>query len=197
MEPPGMILLDTDVLVDCLRGSEPARDWLSDHAADNFDVPGIVAMELIAGCRDQASLRNTRAFLNSFRIVWPEAADSARAFELMNAHRLGSALSIPDYLIAAMALNRSARLYTFNAKHFGIIGDLDIQALTSAPDERWFASARMPLSVCSSPDQPVTRLQSRWQILRHYGEFLFSLRSRRMTIRRSQPLDFHPAGAAA
>jgi predicted nucleic acid-binding protein len=37
-------------------------------------------------------------------------------------------LSIPDCLIAAMALARSARLYTFNLKHFRIIEGLDVQS---------------------------------------------------------------------
>ena len=60
------VLLDTDVLIDCLRGSVPAREWLELHASEAFQVPGIVAMELLAGCRDQADCRRTQAFLNTF-----------------------------------------------------------------------------------------------------------------------------------
>jgi predicted nucleic acid-binding protein len=41
------VLLDTDVLVDCLRGTAAAQSWLSRAAAETFQVPGVVAMELL------------------------------------------------------------------------------------------------------------------------------------------------------
>jgi len=66
------VLLDTDVLIDCLRGSAPAQEWLEQHASESFQVPGIVAMELLAGCRNQADLQLTQAFLKTFEVAWPE-----------------------------------------------------------------------------------------------------------------------------
>ncbi len=119
-------LLDTDVLVDCLRGTVAAQAWLKQAADEVFQVPGIVAMELLMGCQNQADLQRTHKFLSAFDIVWPDAAEFGRAYELLAAHRLSSGLSIPDYLIAAMALSRSARLYTFNLKHFQVIAGLEV-----------------------------------------------------------------------
>ena len=121
------ILLDTDVLIDCLRGTVAAQDWLRSHASDAFDVPGIVAMELVVGSRNQDDLQHAQAFLSSFNILWPDAADFALAYDLLIAHRLATALSIPDCLIAAMALQRSARLFTFNTRHFRAIPTIDLQ----------------------------------------------------------------------
>jgi predicted nucleic acid-binding protein len=92
-----------------------------------MQVPGIVAMELLVGCRNLADLQRTQQFLNSFTVVWPEAGEFAQAYELLAALRLTSGLSIPDCLIAAIALARSARLYTFNLKHFRVIAGLDAQ----------------------------------------------------------------------
>jgi predicted nucleic acid-binding protein len=40
-----MILLDTDVMVDILRGHELAKVWL--QSVDEIGMPGLVAMELI------------------------------------------------------------------------------------------------------------------------------------------------------
>jgi predicted nucleic acid-binding protein len=40
-----MILLDTDVMVDILRGNESAKVWL--QSIDEIGMPGLVAMELI------------------------------------------------------------------------------------------------------------------------------------------------------
>ena len=46
-----MILIDTDVLVECLRGSTVAKTWLGTLRKDTFAIPGVVAMELLMGCR--------------------------------------------------------------------------------------------------------------------------------------------------
>ena len=121
------VLLDTDVLVDCLRGTPAARSWLEQATAESFQVPGIVAMELLVGCQSKADLERTHRFIAAFDVVWPEAVEFAKAYELLATHRLASGLSIPDCLIAAMALARSARLYTFNSKHFKVVAGLDVQ----------------------------------------------------------------------
>ena len=122
-----MILLDTDVLIECLRGTAPAHAWLQQATTEPFQVPGVVAMELAMGCRDQADLERIQKFLKTFPIIWPEASEFAEAHDLLMAHRLTSGLSIPDCLIAALALNRGARLYTFNLKHFQVVRGLDVQ----------------------------------------------------------------------
>jgi predicted nucleic acid-binding protein len=122
-----MVLVDTDVLVDCLRGTEAARQWLERTSRELLGIPGVVAMELVIGCRNRTELQRLQKFLSTYSIVWPEAAEFARAYELLAEHRLSSGLGIPDCLIGAMALVRAARLYTFNAKHFQVIPGIDAQ----------------------------------------------------------------------
>lgn len=119
-------LLDTDVLVDCLRGAEPARKWLEGAGDQDFRVPGIAAMELLCGCRNRAELQRTKSFLAAMAVTWPTADEFERAFGLLADHRLTTGLSIPDCLVAAMALSRSAVLYTFNLRHFRAITDLQV-----------------------------------------------------------------------
>jgi len=103
-----MILLDTDVLVDCLRGVSVAQRWLASAAKESFGIPGVVAMELLMGCRHQADVERLQKFLGTFRVLWPDASEFARAYDLLAALRLSTGLSIPDCLIAAMALGRNA-----------------------------------------------------------------------------------------
>jgi tRNA(fMet)-specific endonuclease VapC len=122
-----MILLDTDVLIECLRGSAAAKDWLDALNDDLFCVPGVVASELIIGCRNQGELQQVQKLLQSFVVAWPEATEFELSYRLLVTHRLSSGLGIPDALIAATALSRTARLYTFNLKHFQIIPGLDVQ----------------------------------------------------------------------
>lgn len=92
------------------------------------------------GCQNKVELERTQKFLHTFAVAWPEASEFAQAYDLLAARRLISGLSIPDCLIAAMALARSARLYTFNLKHFRTIEGLDVRPLIHAPDfPRWLA----------------------------------------------------------
>jgi tRNA(fMet)-specific endonuclease VapC len=122
-----MVLIDTDVLIECLRGSPAAKEWLRTLDNASFCVPGVVAMELVIGCRNQNELQQVQKLLQSFAVAWPEAADFELSYRLLLTHRLSSTLSIPDSLIASMALSRAARLYSFNLKHFQVIAGLDVQ----------------------------------------------------------------------
>ena len=122
-----MNLVDTDVLVDCLRGTVPAQEWLKRLANQSFAVPAVAAMELVMGCRDRTDLERIQRFLATFEVVWPEASEFAAAYQLLLTHRLSSGLNIPDFLIAASALTRNARLYTFNFKHFQVVPGLDVE----------------------------------------------------------------------
>ena len=122
-----MIFVDTDVLIDCLRWTVPAQAWLSRVTDQPLHVPGVVAMELVFGCRDQSDITQVQKFLSAFTIVWPDTSEFALAYDLLIANRLTSGLSIPDYLIASIAIARGAPLYTFNHKHFRVISGLDVQ----------------------------------------------------------------------
>jgi predicted nucleic acid-binding protein len=90
-------------------------------------------MELVMGCHDRADLERIQRFLAAFEVVWPEPSEFAAAYPLLLTHRLSSGLNIPDCLIAATALGRSARLYTFNFKHFQVVPGLDVAHPYSRP----------------------------------------------------------------
>ena len=92
-----------------------------------FKFPALWPWNCSWGCLNQGDLQRTQKFLNAFEVAWPTAAEFEQAHGLLAKHRLSSGLSIPDYLIAAMALSRSARVYTFNLKHFQVITGLDAQ----------------------------------------------------------------------
>lgn len=121
------VLLDTDILVDYLRGFAPALEWLRQSSSDIYQIPGIVAMELVIGSRNNSQLQAVRELLSSYEVVWPEPKEFAHAFDLLAEHRLRGGMGIPDCLVAAMTLNRSATLYSFNIKHFRVVSGLDVR----------------------------------------------------------------------
>ena len=68
------MLLDTDVMVDYLRGHPPARTWLASYA-EPIALPGLVAMELLQGCRNLVDQRRLERELQRFILHWPTAGD--------------------------------------------------------------------------------------------------------------------------
>ena len=111
------ILMDTDILINFLRGDEKARDFLSasvDEATIYCSV--ITVAEVYAGMREHER-RKTEELLDSLNIidVNREMAEKAGSYK----NRIKSqSLEIDDCIIAATAFLRQAVLATGNGKHY-------------------------------------------------------------------------------
>jgi hypothetical protein len=118
-----MILLDTSILIDVLRGSQPAAEWLSRL----FEVPicsELTRAEVMRGVRSPERARTER-LLNSLRWIPVDEAVSRRGGELGREYRRSHAgLSIVDLLIAATAQLLDADLATANVRHYPMFPSL-------------------------------------------------------------------------
>ncbi len=121
-----MQLVDTDVLVDVLRKHPPALAWLAALGTERLGVPGLVAMELLQGCRNRLEQRRVEEFLQSYRLYWPSSADALRAYDDFAKHHLSHGIGILDVLIAETAIGLGARLLTFNAGHYRSLAALEL-----------------------------------------------------------------------
>ena len=83
-------------------------------------------MELVAGCRDAADLRQIQQFLRQVTSLPISASISQAAHQLMESFSLSHGLQIPDALIAATALEHRLTLYTKNRRHFQMIPGLTV-----------------------------------------------------------------------
>jgi predicted nucleic acid-binding protein len=119
-----MIVLDTDVAIDVLRGHAPAIAWLQGLGATVLALPGLVAMELFQGCRDKSELLRVEQFCQPHRLYWPSDADCQRALHDFAAFRLSHGIGLLDVLIAHTAIGLNEPLATFNIKHYGVIAAL-------------------------------------------------------------------------
>ena len=73
-------LLDTDVLVDIVRQHQPAVTWITSLDDDEpIGVPGPVALELIAGCKNRQETNRIMRLVNRYPIYWPPSIDGDRA----------------------------------------------------------------------------------------------------------------------
>lgn len=114
-------VIDTSIVIDELRGGGKLTKILKhfDRNGDGvtFYVPTIVIFELFAGksTRNVKSAQKIHHFIKTFARIELTAPIAQRAGELS---RDGVTLDIPDYIIAASALEIGGIVVTLNAKHF-------------------------------------------------------------------------------
>jgi predicted nucleic acid-binding protein len=125
-------LLDTTVLIDHLRGRPHVRGRIRDLNAQGHAL-GICAInvtEVFSGAlpEEQAA---SEALLSSL-VLWDiDYATAVRAGEIRHEMRRSKKeLSVPDALVAAVAVVQSATLITANVKDFQIPG-LNVDHLPS------------------------------------------------------------------
>ena len=117
---PQPILVDTDVLIDFLRGREQAVSFVR-LESDRIILSSIVVAELYAGARggkgdtEQVALER---FLSMFRIVHV-TTEIARLGGLYKRDYGGShGIGLADAVVAATATLENADLKTLNVKHY-------------------------------------------------------------------------------
>ncbi len=118
------MLLDSDIMIDILRGYPPALAWLGRLESTPIGLPGLVAMELLQGCRNQNEQQRVERQLKRFTIYWPRETDCHGALLDLVTHHLSHNLGIIDALIGHTALGAADELATFNVKHYSVITGL-------------------------------------------------------------------------
>ncbi|HEX6746798.1 MAG TPA: type II toxin-antitoxin system VapC family toxin [Longimicrobium sp.] len=118
----GPVLFDTDVLVDVARGVPTALDVVEAASDEHIlTISTITQLELIAGCRNKAELREADRFVQRFAILPPGDAACEEAVKLLRRFRLSHGLQITDALIAATALTDELPLVSKNQRDFRFI----------------------------------------------------------------------------
>ncbi len=113
-------LVDTSVLVDYLRGVEPARELLrSALERDGLVAASVLTrIELSIGMR-ASERRATDALARALRWLPVDATVAERADELARRYgRSHSGIDAVDYCVAASALVNELQLWTLNVRHF-------------------------------------------------------------------------------
>jgi tRNA(fMet)-specific endonuclease VapC len=116
-------LVDTTILVDVLRGYNPAATWLP--AQPQLAITPTVWMEVLAGAPDKPHQRTARKLLAQFNLIYLTEGDQTWAMQQLLAYRLSHQVGILDCLIASVSRRLQLPLYTINLKHFTpLLGDL-------------------------------------------------------------------------
>ena len=117
------ILVDTDVMVDYLRGNDQAVAFVGKHA-ERIILSSITVAELYAGVNGDAEQEMLKDVVAVFRVV-PVSVEIAKAGGLLKrdfgpSHGVGLA----DAILAATAQAENAALSTLNVKQFPMMAGL-------------------------------------------------------------------------
>ena len=119
------ILLDTDIVIEYLRGSDKATEYIEGLTGELL-LSTITLAELWSGVRGDEEAQSLELFLLAFRIVAVDGEIAKNGGSFRREYSASHGTGLADALIAATALKEEAKLISFNARHYPMIPDLEI-----------------------------------------------------------------------
>lgn len=115
----GRPVLDTDVLIDYLRGSGPGRDLVRALAQGaGYQVTAVTAFELALGRAYHENPRPVHAVLAAPLLTLTRKAGLRGGALLSGLRRSGATIDVRDAMQAGICLETEATLVTRNVSHF-------------------------------------------------------------------------------
>jgi tRNA(fMet)-specific endonuclease VapC len=123
-----MIIADSDVLIDFLRGrGGAARRVAMELETRSFGTTAITAFEIRSGARTPRQKRSIDNLLEAMTVLPFGPAEALIAAEIrQQAESEGQPIGMADYMIAAVCIAANGVLLTRNRKHFERIKDLKL-----------------------------------------------------------------------
>ncbi len=114
------LLVDTDILIDYLRGFPDAVSYLEENV-DRVSISAVSVAELYQGVRDGAERTALRSMTSAFTVLalTDEIAEIAGLYRREYGKQFGCGLA--DCMIAATANFHDLELVTGNEKHFKML----------------------------------------------------------------------------
>lgn len=114
------MLVDSDVLIDFLRGHPKAIEFLELHE-DDLHISAVTVAELYQGVRDGREKTKLAQTLSATTILplTEEIAETAGLFR--RDFRASTGCGLADCMIAATASHHDLELASLNAKHFTML----------------------------------------------------------------------------
>jgi len=117
------VLLDTDVLVDFLRGHVKAVAFIN-NCSGRIVLSAIVVAELFAGVKGGSEQSALEAFVSLFRIVFVDVEIAKAGGLYKSKFGRSHGVRLADAILAATADAENAELKTLNTKHYPMLKGL-------------------------------------------------------------------------
>lgn len=118
-------IVDTSILVDLLRGFEPAKDWFRGLRRQRIVITPVVWMETVQGAANKSRRAQAIRFLRQFHIEHPTENDNRWAMRQLARCHLSHGIALHDAMIASFAARLAVPVYTTNLKHFEPLPGVD------------------------------------------------------------------------
>ena len=117
------VLLDTNVLIDYLRDSPQAAEYL-EHCPGGMCISALTVAELQAGARNDAERRLLREFVAAYDVIPADSRICEMGGDFRSRYGPSHGIDLIDGIIAATALLHELPLVTLNTKHFPMLANL-------------------------------------------------------------------------
>ncbi len=121
-----MILCDTDIIIEFLKGRQNLKEKFNEIGYENIYVSAITLMELYVGAFNKREIKNIIKVLHKLKVVHLNENISTRSLELIERYTKSHGLGLPDSIIASTALEHKMPLFTSNTKDFKFISSLEL-----------------------------------------------------------------------
>ncbi|WP_411728631.1 type II toxin-antitoxin system VapC family toxin [Methyloglobulus sp.] len=114
------ILINTDVLIDYLRGLEDAKNFIASLPEQAY-ISAITVAELHVGVRNGKERAALTEFLDTLDTIALDAELAAEGGLLRRDYGKSHGVGLNDALIAATVLKNRLQLVTLNGKHYPMV----------------------------------------------------------------------------
>ena len=111
------IVIDTDVVIDFLRGEKKAIAHFKSNA-ESICFSTVTVAEIYSGVRNKKEESEIERLFSVFPVIAVTDDIARLAGKLVNQYRPSNSVEIPDAIVAATCLISDADLNTLNIKHY-------------------------------------------------------------------------------
>ena len=126
MANQGLIILDTNILIEVIRRNLTVIQICDKAGTENLAITSVCRSEFLLGSRDKENFEANKKFIDKFRLLRINEVVDEIFTELFEKYSLSHRPAIPDMLIAAAAIHNEASLYTLNTRDFRFIPQLKL-----------------------------------------------------------------------
>ena len=117
-----MVLIDSDVLIDYLRGFPAARNYF--RSVDTAAVSVISVTELVSGARNDEEEMAMNELFSTVHLVAVDESIAREAGRLRRQFFRSHNVETADALIAATSMLHRLQLVTLNRRHYPMLADV-------------------------------------------------------------------------
>lgn len=121
-----MILADTCILIDYIKGTTNAINFINETGKQSICINSIIKMEILSGALNKKELKQIKIKLKHLKILPVDQEVLEIATGIIENFALSHNAKIQDCIIAATALIYDVELFTYNTKDFIYIPNIKL-----------------------------------------------------------------------